>query len=77
MEINLYTCEFVGEGINITAIIKCQGKPIVEFNCRTKYIDTAMKSVEEVMNNISFYEAIKLSDHESKDALNVDGEVKG
>jgi hypothetical protein len=74
MEINLYTCEFVGEGTNITAIIKCQGKPIAKFNCRTKYINTAMKAVEDVMSNISFYEAIKLSDHDPEDANEKVGE---
>ena len=64
MEINLYTCELVRIGLNITAIIKCQGKPILQFNCKTKYVDTAMKGVEEVMRKIDFWGASIESDYE-------------
>ena len=64
MEFNLLTCELEGEGINITATIKKQGKPIIKFNCKTKYIDTALEGLEEVLNSIDLYEAIRLSDYE-------------
>lgn len=64
MEINLLTCEFEGEGVNIVATIKKLGKPIVRFNCQTKYMDTALEGVEEVLDNIDLKEAVKLSDHE-------------
>lgn len=54
MEINLFTCEFEGEGINIQATIKKLGKPIIKFNCQTKYMDRALENIEEMINCINF-----------------------
>ncbi len=35
-------------GINIKCIVLCLNKPILKFNCRTKYEDTAEESIQEV-----------------------------
>ncbi len=64
MEFNLLTCEFEGEGINIVATIKRMGKPIIRFNCQTRHMETALKGLEEVLDNINLEEAIKLADLE-------------
>lgn len=64
MEINLLTCEFQGIGLNIIAIIKREGKPIMKFNCQTKHIETALEGLDEVLENLNLEEAVKLSNFE-------------
>ncbi len=64
MEFNLITCEFEGEGINIVATIKKMGKPVMKFNCKTKYMDTALAGVEDILRKINLDKPIKLCGYE-------------
>lgn len=61
---SLLDYEIIDIGINCKCVINCLGKQILTFNCKTKYKETAEKTIQEVftdwfLNGGSLKDAIK------------------